>query len=216
MPSRPIIILQAVLAGWVTLLTADFLIGRPLLHWTAPLIGAAWIATAKLAYDCLAFALAGWVTGRLNRAGSFLTAAIFAATLAFRDFQPVLPVDVPWLLRLAADTLQDQRYAESLIASASSHAVLLGSLFAGAWFARPHADQLLSLAFVHPMNMKLSIEGMHCDACVRRVQKAIVSVEGAKAPQVEVGSAVVSVDPKREDMVIEAVQKAGYKAHKVE
>ena len=47
--------------------------------------------------------------------------------------------------------------------------------------------------------MKLTIEGMHCQACVRRVQGAIVSVEGAKAQQVEIGSAVVSVDPKRED-----------------
>jgi copper chaperone len=64
--------------------------------------------------------------------------------------------------------------------------------------------------------MKLAIEGMHCDACVRRVQKAIVSVEGARASEVEVGSAVVSVDPKREQLVIDAVLKAGYKPHKVE
>ncbi len=64
--------------------------------------------------------------------------------------------------------------------------------------------------------MKLAIEGMHCDACVRRVQNAITSVEGATAPQVEVGSAIVSVDPKREELVLEAVRKAGYKSHKVE
>jgi copper chaperone len=64
--------------------------------------------------------------------------------------------------------------------------------------------------------MKLAIEGMHCDACVRRVQKAILSVDGAQAPQVVVGSATVSVDPKREDLVLEAVRKAGYQASRVE
>jgi copper chaperone len=64
--------------------------------------------------------------------------------------------------------------------------------------------------------MKLAIEGMHCDACVRRVQKAITSVESAKAPEVKVGSATVSVDPSHEELVLEAVRKAGYQAHKVE
>jgi len=64
--------------------------------------------------------------------------------------------------------------------------------------------------------MKLAIEGMHCPACVRRVQNAIVSVEGAKAPQVEIGSAEVSVDPKREELVLAAIRDAGYEAHKVE
>lgn len=216
MTQRPLIVLKAVLAGWVTLLTVDFLIGRTLLHWAAPVVGAAWMATAKLAFDCLAFALTGWVTGRLNRARPLVTVALFAATLALHDFQPVLPVDVPWLFRLLSDTVHDPRYADSLIATASGHAFLFGSLAAGAWLARPRRTELLSLAVMHPISMKLAIEGMHCDACVRRVQNAIVSVEGAKAPQVEVGSAVVSVDPKREELVLDAVRKAGYTAHKVE
>jgi len=64
--------------------------------------------------------------------------------------------------------------------------------------------------------MKVAIEGMHCQACVRRVQNAIVSVEGAKAPQVEIGSAVVSVDPKREEVVLDAIRQAGYEARKAE
>jgi copper chaperone len=64
--------------------------------------------------------------------------------------------------------------------------------------------------------MKVAIEGMHCQACVRRVQNAIVSVEGAKAQSVEIGSAVVAVDPKREDAVLDAVRKSGYEAHKTE
>jgi copper chaperone len=64
--------------------------------------------------------------------------------------------------------------------------------------------------------MKLAIEGMHCQACVRRVQSAIVGVEGAKAQQVEIGSAVVSVDPKREETVLDAVRKAGYEARRLD
>ena len=64
--------------------------------------------------------------------------------------------------------------------------------------------------------MKVAIEGMHCAACVRRVQQAITAVEGAKAQQVEIGSAVVSVDPKREELVLDSVRKAGYPARKAE
>jgi copper chaperone CopZ len=66
------------------------------------------------------------------------------------------------------------------------------------------------------MYMKVAIEGMHCQACVRRVQNAIVSVEGTRVQDVEIGSAVVVVDPKREEAVLEAVRKAGYEARKTE
>jgi copper chaperone len=66
------------------------------------------------------------------------------------------------------------------------------------------------------MYMKLAIEGMHCQACVRRVEKAISAVEGAKPEKVEVGSAVVAADAAREQAVIDAISKAGYLAHKTE
>jgi copper chaperone CopZ len=58
--------------------------------------------------------------------------------------------------------------------------------------------------------MKLAIEGMHCQACVRRVQKALEKVDGAQVESVEVGSAVVGVPPGQEQQVLEAVRKAGY------
>jgi copper chaperone len=64
--------------------------------------------------------------------------------------------------------------------------------------------------------MKLAIEGMHCQACVRRVEKAISTVAGAQAQKVEVGSADVATDPSHEQAVLDAVAKAGYPAHKVE
>jgi copper chaperone CopZ len=60
--------------------------------------------------------------------------------------------------------------------------------------------------------MKLSIEGMHCDACVRRVRKALESVEGIQVEDVKIGSAVVNGSPEKQNSAIEAVSKAGYKA----
>jgi copper chaperone len=64
--------------------------------------------------------------------------------------------------------------------------------------------------------MKLQIDGMHCQACVARVSKAIQHVEGAKVNEIEVGSATVSVDPAREPVVLEAIRKSGYSPRKVE
>jgi copper chaperone CopZ len=62
--------------------------------------------------------------------------------------------------------------------------------------------------------MNIAITGMHCDACVRRVRKALEGVDGARVEKVEVGSAVVDVDPAREAAVLEAVRKAGYESQK--
>jgi hypothetical protein len=41
-------------------------------------------------------------------------------------------------------------------------------------------------------------------------------VEGARANDVQIGSATVAVDPPREQAVIDAVRKAGYEARKTE
>jgi copper chaperone CopZ len=44
--------------------------------------------------------------------------------------------------------------------------------------------------------LKLSIEGMHCGACVRRVTNALQAVPSVQVGSVEVGSAQVTFDPK--------------------
>ena len=44
--------------------------------------------------------------------------------------------------------------------------------------------------------LKLSIEGMHCGACVRRVTTALQAVPGVQVGAVEVGSAKLAFDPK--------------------
>jgi len=64
--------------------------------------------------------------------------------------------------------------------------------------------------------MKLAIEGMHCQACVARVRKAVEKVDGARADRVEIGAAEVSVDSLREPLVVEAIRKAGYEPRSAE
>ena len=64
--------------------------------------------------------------------------------------------------------------------------------------------------------MKLAIEGMHCEACVRRVEKALSKVKGTRVDKVEIGSAMVGVDSAHEQAVLDAVQKSGYTARKTE
>ncbi len=61
--------------------------------------------------------------------------------------------------------------------------------------------------------MKIEIAGMHCQACVARVRKALEKVDGARVREVEVGSAVVDLDPARQAAALEAIEKAGYQPH---
>lgn len=58
--------------------------------------------------------------------------------------------------------------------------------------------------------MTIAINGMHCQACVRRVQKALEGVAGARVEKVDIGSAVVAIDAAQEGAVLDAVRKAGY------
>jgi copper chaperone len=64
--------------------------------------------------------------------------------------------------------------------------------------------------------MKIAIDGMHCQACVQRVRKALEKVQGTRVEQVDIGSAVVAADADREGAVLEAVRKAGYETRKSE
>jgi hypothetical protein len=132
-------LLRSVVLGWVTLLGIAYLIERPLIHWTRPLFGAMWIATAHLAFDCLTLAAAGWVAGRLDREHAVRTGAVFAATLCFWDFAGLVAVNVPWLARLVWNSFQDSRFLDSLALSAETHALLFGCLIGGAMLGRPRA-----------------------------------------------------------------------------
>lgn len=66
--------------------------------------------------------------------------------------------------------------------------------------------------------VRLAIEGMHCDACVRRVTNALNGVEGVRVDSVEVGSAKVAFDPKvvAPEKITAAVDGIGFKATQIE
>lgn len=57
---------------------------------------------------------------------------------------------------------------------------------------------------------QLNIEGMHCQACVARVRRALENVEGLQVNDVQIGSA--SVDTDDAESAIAAVVRAGYSA----
>jgi copper chaperone len=64
--------------------------------------------------------------------------------------------------------------------------------------------------------MNIAIEGMHCQACVKRVRMALEKVEGLAVRHVAIGSAVVDLSPsdaKQQDAALAAIQKAGYQPH---
>ena len=60
---------------------------------------------------------------------------------------------------------------------------------------------------------ELKIEGMHCQACVARVRRALERVEDLKVNDVQVGSASVSTDDA--ESAIAAVAQAGYSAKRI-
>jgi len=61
----------------------------------------------------------------------------------------------------------------------------------------------------------LSIEGMHCEACVRRVTNALNTVAGVRVDSVEVGSAKVAFDTATAapEQIAAAVDSIGFTAH---
>lgn len=60
----------------------------------------------------------------------------------------------------------------------------------------------------------LSIRGMHCIACVRRVERALAQIEGVAATKVDLiaGKAAVEYDPEQatETVLKEAVRGLGF------
>jgi hypothetical protein len=137
MRQRLFVALRSIPIGWVTLVLLVFLLERPLLIWTVPVIGAQWIATARLGLDCAVLAATGWVVGRLGRPSSMLGVLVFAATLTVCDVSFLVEINVPWLVRLAVHSLSgDSSYLGSLVSTAVSQALLFGSLVGGGLLSR--------------------------------------------------------------------------------
>jgi copper chaperone len=62
--------------------------------------------------------------------------------------------------------------------------------------------------------LTLSIEGMHCEGCVRRVTAALQGVEGVEVGSVEVGSAQTTFDTSQRsaEEIAAAVNRIGFSA----
>ncbi len=59
----------------------------------------------------------------------------------------------------------------------------------------------------------IPIDGMHCDACVRRVTQALGGIPGVRVHRVEVGKAEVLAEPASSGAIREAIEKAGFTVH---
>lgn len=61
---------------------------------------------------------------------------------------------------------------------------------------------------------KLSITGMHCEACVRRVTSALQAMNGVELGSVEVGSASIAIDPAMisPEEITAAISRIGFSA----
>lgn len=60
----------------------------------------------------------------------------------------------------------------------------------------------------------LQINGMHCDACVRRVSAALAKTEGILSSDVKIGRADVQFDESKvsPDQIAAAIEKIGFTA----
>ncbi len=142
MRRRWLISARSVLLGWAALFAFTYLVERPLLAWTARLLGASWIPTGELALQCVALAATGWIIGRWNRADAVLSVLVFAVMIAVGNFGLAPAINVAWLFRLLIDAIENLRYLESLITTAAAQGLLFGSLFIGAQLARPKPGPL--------------------------------------------------------------------------
>ena len=59
-------------------------------------------------------------------------------------------------------------------------------------------------------SQEVVIEGMHCDACVRRVMQALGNVPGIRVSSVEIGKARLVAEAANEARVREAIDKIGF------
>jgi hypothetical protein len=137
MRRRVLISAGSILLGWAVLYVLTVLLERPLLLWTEPLLGSSWFPTAQLALECATLAATGWIVGRWNRLDAIPAVLVFALMLAIWDFGLVPAINVRWLFRLTVDAVGNSRYVESLITAALTHALLFGSLIAGARLSHP-------------------------------------------------------------------------------
>jgi copper chaperone len=62
--------------------------------------------------------------------------------------------------------------------------------------------------------LKLTIDGMHCEGCVRRVTAVLEGIRTVTPAQVEVGSAMLTYDPDQATVeeIASAIHRVGFSA----
>lgn len=95
------------------------------------------LPSLKVVLDMGALMASGYVAGRVGKPRTMVAAGFTAAGLALFDLTPYVPLNVPWLLRLTANAVSDPRYFASLLTTLIIHALMFGSLLAGAHLSRP-------------------------------------------------------------------------------
>lgn len=65
-----------------------------------------------------------------------------------------------------------------------------------------------------PETLKLAVNGMHCDGCVRRLTAALETLPGVEVDSVEVGSAKVTFNPAQSaaPAILAEVNRIGFSA----
>ena len=130
-------LLLAALAGWAVLVITELVLLFGAIRVLALVMGPDLLPSLKVVLDMGALAVCGWIAGRVGTPRVLSAAGFAAAGLAVYDFTPYLPLNVPWVLRLAGNALGDSRFLSSLSATLIIHALMFGSLFAGAQLSRP-------------------------------------------------------------------------------
>lgn len=130
-------LLVAALGGWAALAVTELVLLFGVLRLFAMVIGPELLPSLKVVLDMGALTACGWTAGRLGRPRTMAAAVLTAAGLTAFDLTPYVPLNVPWLLRLAANAVSDSRYLSSLLATAITHALMFGSLIGGAYLSRP-------------------------------------------------------------------------------
>jgi hypothetical protein len=139
-------LLVAALAGWGVLLATELVLLWGGLRLFAMVVGPELLPSLKVVLDMGTLAACGWIAGRVGRPRVMAAATLTAAGLALFDLMPYIPLNVPWLLRLAVKAVADSRYVSSLLTMLTLHALLFGSLFGGAHLSRPR-DAPIGLGF---------------------------------------------------------------------
>ena len=136
-------LLVAALAGWAVLVITELVLLFGAMRVFAWVMGPELLPSLKVVLDMGALAVCGWFAGRVGTPRVLSAAGFAAAGLAVYDFTPYLPLNVPWVLRLAKNASGDPRYLSSLSAGLIIHALMFGSLFAGAQLSRPRKPTMV-------------------------------------------------------------------------